>query len=495
MPTRRRIALIAFRHATNTFSRVPTDLDAFSADGILRGLEMLDPAKASSVIAAAAAAADADDGVDAVPILAAAAISGGRVTAKAFESIVGEIGLALSHAKPDAVVLDLHGAMMTDEVDDGDAEVLRRVRQTVGPQTRLVAVLDARANVSAEIAALADALVVRDPLSERGRAGGDAMRLAIRAARGEVRPVCAFVRSPMLCTAPTTEESVDALRSLSAMALEIGHRPCVLSAGITLGFPYADSAATGAGAVVTTDDDHGLAGRSAGELAALLWARREHLRGRPVPVEEAVHAAMDFGGSGPTVLADLGDDPGSGGAGDGTALLWAFLDLGADNAALGVVVDPEVVALAFSAGVGARIECELGGKTGYGNGFPIPVGAVVRSLTDGAFTYEGPCEKGRFGSLGRAATLACDGRYGHVVEVVVCERRVEASDPAIFRSQGIEPTAKRIIVVKSAARFREAFAPIAGSIVGVDTPGPTVGDAARLGHTRLTRPIWPLDLF
>jgi len=193
------------------------------------------------------------------------------------------------------------------------------------------------------------------------------------------------------------------------------------------------------------------------------------------------------------VLADLGDNPGGGSACDGTALLWALLDLGAPSATLGVLTDPAVVDQALRAGVGAQLDLTLGAKTDELHGYPIPVQATVRSLSDGHFTYEGPVETGREDTLGRTAVLSCAGRHGNTVQVIVAERRVQALDTAIFRSQGIEPTEFKIVVVKSSVHFRGAFGPIAARIIEVDTPGLTGVNLSRFTYHRLTRPLWPLD--
>ena len=118
---------------------------------------------------------------------------------------------------------------------------------------------------------------------------------------------------------------------------------------------------------------------------------------------------------------------------------------------------------------------------------------MVVKLTDGSFTYEGPMLTGVQSSLGRTAVLRCAGRHDNEVDVIVCERRVQALDTAVFRSQGIEPEKKSMLVVKSAVHFRGAFMPIASRIIEVDTPGLTSIDFNRFPYTQLPRPIWPLD--
>jgi microcystin degradation protein MlrC len=273
---------------------------------------------------------------------------------------------------------------------------------------------------------------------------------------------------------------------------EIERLPTVVNVGIAFAFPYADCPFPGMGVVVTTDGDPELSKRLATEMRDLIWERREVFRPTVASVEEAVHAAMAEP-CGPVVLADLGDNPGGGSACDGTALLWALLDLGAPGAAFAVVADREAVEAIYAAGAGARVELSLGGKTDDLHGFPLPVTATVRSLSDGRFVHEGPVDTGRPETLGRTAVLVCDGRHGNTVEVIVCERRVQPLDAAVFRSQGIEPTERKILVVKSSVHFRGSFTPIASRIIEVDTPGLTGVELSRFPYRRLPRPIWPLD--
>jgi microcystin degradation protein MlrC len=243
---------------------------------------------------------------------------------------------------------------------------------------------------------------------------------------------------------------------------------------------------------VVTDGEPDLAEELANELGDFIWERREAFRPSVWTVEEAIHAAMEEP-EGPVVLADLGDNPGGGSAADGTALLWGLLDLGAPDAAFALIADPEVVELAAQAGIGGTVEAALGAKTDTLHGYPIPIRATVQNLTDGRFVYDGPMLQGVPRSLGRTAVLRCEGRYGNHVDVIVCERRYQALDTAIFRSQGIEPSQKRILGLKSAVHFRGSFTPIATRILEVDTPGLTSIDFSRFPYEQLPRPIWPLD--
>jgi microcystin degradation protein MlrC len=298
----------------------------------------------------------------------------------------------------------------------------------------------------------------------------------------------------MILACPKQFTGAEPAKGLMEQARAIEREPGVLNAAICFGFGYADIPIAGASVLVTTENDQTRADALARGLADQLWGQREAFRPETLTVEEAIHAAMESP-DGPVVLSDQGDNPGGGTPCDGTALLWGLLDLGAQDAALATIADPEAVAQAFAAGQGNRLELMLGGKSDDLHGFPIPVTATITSLSDGKFTFEGPMQRGRHDTLGRTAVLACDGRYGQTVEVIVCERRVQPLDLAIFRSQGIEPTQKKILAVKSAVHFRSSFGPIAQRIIEVNTPGLTSVDFSRFTYHHLPRPIWPLDDF
>lgn len=490
----RRIAYAGFAHETNTFSPRPTGLDDFVANGYFRGDEIVTLAGTNSVAGGVLDRGAELDRVEIIPLVSTSAIPGGLVTAEVVQTVEREIVDALQNHRPDAVVLDLHGAMMSELSDDGEASVLRRVRDTVGPAVPIVAVLDLHAHLSQEMVDLADVLLPYDtyPHVDMAERGGEAVDLILAILDGAIRPVSILTKPGVLPPLPRQFSHVEPTRTIMGQVFAHERRPGVVNVGVGFGFPYADNPLVGMGVIVTTDNDRALATDIARSVSDAIFDRREEFRPSVMTVEEAVHAAMEEP-RGPVVLADLGDNPGGGSACDGTALLWALLDLGAPDAALAVMVDLEVVATAFAAGVGAEIEVMLGGKTDDLHGYPIPVVARVMSLSDGRFVYEGPVEAGRPDSLGRTAVLQCAGRHGNSVATIVSERRVQALDAAIFRSQGIEPTEKRIVAVKSSVHFRGSFGPIASRIIDVDTPGLTGVDLSRFTYHRVTRPIWPLD--
>jgi microcystin degradation protein MlrC len=489
-----RIALGGIVHETNTFALSPTDLAEFEANGLYVGEELRNLTDTNTVVGGAIESIDADPELELIPTAFSHAIPGGTVSREAFEHIVGQITDGIVAAKPDAVVLDLHGALVVDGFPGGDGEVARRVREIVGPNIPIVAPLDLHGNIDDMLVRSADILLPYHtyPHIDTAERGREAVELAVRMAKGEIRPTMRAVKLAISPPGPQQYSGFEPTVSFQKIARDWETKPGVIDTSILFAFPYSDVPHNGMAVVATTDDDPALAERICQELGAEIVRRHREFWPEMMTVEEAIHTAMSEPG-GPVVLADYGDNPGGGSSCDGTAILWGLLDLGAQGAAVGHICDPEVAKTAHEAGEGAEIRVELGGKRDRWHGAPIPVTATVLRLSNGDYVYEGPMNNGVHNTMGPTAVLACRGRHGNVVEVIASSRRVQALDTAIFRSQGIEPTERKILVVKSSVHFRGAFTPIASRIILVNTPGLLQLDVSAFPFRHITRPLWPHD--
>src|SRR5437868_15083572 len=130
-----RIAIGGFQHETNTFAPSKADYAAFEAGGGWPGAQYGEPifgaVEGANIPAAGAIQALRALGHDLVGTAWAAATPSAHVTRDAFERITSEMVKALAAAgRLDGVYLDLHGAMVSEEFDDGEGEILRRVRET-----------------------------------------------------------------------------------------------------------------------------------------------------------------------------------------------------------------------------------------------------------------------------------------------------------------------------------------------------------------------------
>jgi microcystin degradation protein MlrC len=265
-------------------------------------------------------------------------------------------------------------------------------------------------------------------------------------------------------------------------------RPGVLSITVATGFPWADVPDMGASVIVVTNNDHALAQATADELGDWIWEHRRRWTTKPVAVKDAIREG-ELIGRFPIVLADHADNTGGGSPGDSTEILRTFLELNLQDAVLLYIVDPEVVEVAYAAGVGRKIAVAVGGKSDPIQGPPVLMEAEVMALSEGDFTYDGPMYAGLTGNMGRSAWLKQDG-----VSVVVVNAKEQPLGPAFARTLGIQCEQMKYIAVKSAAHFRASFGRFAGTIINVDAQGIQTHDFAKLPYRKRTRDFFPIEI-
>ncbi|MHA1151135.1 MAG: M81 family metallopeptidase [Alphaproteobacteria bacterium] len=490
-----RVLMAGFRHETNTFSALPTDMAAFEARALYRGAAIESAYRGTQTEMAAFFDACPRHGWTPIPVLAADATPSGKVTRDAFETFTNEILAALDAEGPvDALFLPLHGAMVTEHEEDGEGAILEALRAKVGRELPIAVTLDLHANVTDRMAALADIIVSYRtyPHVDQVAIATEALDLLARALAGEIAPKCTVARGALLdgvdhgrTTAPGP------MTEVLASAATFCREPGVLSVSINAGFPWADIRDAGPSAVVVGDGESARYAEISEGLMAEVWDKRHRLTIRTIGVAEAMAAVKAAGrGEGPIVLADYADNPGGGAYGDSVDLLGGMIEAGLENAAYATMYDPEAAALCARAGEGAAVALALGGKIDPRFGAPLQVTGTVTRLTDGRLTFDGPMNAGVAVDMGPTAVLEVGG-----IEVVVTSGRFQAYDRQFFRHAGIDPAKKSVVAVKSAQHFRAAFAPIAREIHVVDGGGGlTSANFKELPFEKLRRPIYPLDL-
>ncbi|MEA2513377.1 MAG: hypothetical protein QOJ59_2864 [Thermomicrobiales bacterium] len=491
-----RLAIGGLAHETNSFSPVATTLDAFRRRSYLTGESIVRQSRVGrSVLGGVVDAAEAA-GATLLPTLFASAPPSGIVCRDAFDALrCGLLDRLRAHRRGpwplDGIVLALHGAMVAEGEDDAEGALLADVRELAGPDVPLAVVVDSHANVSAAMVDACDILLSYDtyPHLDPYERGQEAVARCLDIRRRRIRPVSTLRRLPLL--APLPAQRTDAATPM-AEVMTLVHRleaePGVVAIAVAGGFPHADTGRTGVSVTVTTDGDLRQAGEMANTVAAAIWDRRNRLGPEGVSADEAIDRALVAAVGRPVILADVADNPGAGAPGDGTWILTRMIERGVSDAVVGALPDPAAVAAAVTVGPGGRVRLALGGKVDPRGGPSLEVIAKVLHVGDGVFTNLGPMGQGGTTRMGRTATLGIDG-----IGVIVCERPVQASDPGLFHAAGIDPTARRIVVVKSGVHFRAAFAPIAGAIVEVEAGGLSSSDLAAFPYRRLRRPIAPLD--
>ncbi len=482
-----RIAIGGLHHETNSFAPQPATFERFlEADAwppLSRGGEIFANTEGANLAIAGFIEAARGRGHDLVPLLWANACPSGPVTEDAFERLAAMLIADLRRSLPvDALFLDLHGAMVTTHLEDGEGELLARVRRLV-PDLPIVCALDLHANVSEAMVAHSDALVAyrtypHVDLAETGARCLPSLEalLAGRRAHKRHRKGDYLIPLPWQCTdIPPAAELYALLRDLE--------KGDVASLSLCLGFPASDTSACGP-SVLAYGHSEEAAERAAAELAAALAAAEPQFAGRLWPPAEAVAHARAFAGPGPVILADTQDNPGGGGSSDTTGILAELIRQRPEEAALALLADGEAAAAAHAAGRGAVLhDLPLGGRHGPEGVEPLVCDWRVEELGDGRFVATGPMYRGNQVDLGPMALLSPCPAPG--VKVLVSTRRLQAADQAIFRHLGIEPAAMRILVLKSSVHFRADFAPLAGDILVVEAPGHVTVDPCKLPFTRL----------
>ncbi len=471
-----RIAVAGFQHETNTFSSVPTDFESFERDaawpGLTRGEAILSRFKGLNIPIAGFVDAC---GHEIAPILWAMAEPGGYVSDHAFERISREIVDGAIAASADAVYLDLHGAMVTRRHDDAEAEILRRIRERVGPAFPIAVSLDLHGNMSREFFELATVVTAYRtyPHVDIAETGARAAALLDRAMAGPIRG--SFRQIDFLI--PITAQST---RFSPASEIYAALDGCgAVSADVCLGFPPADVPCCGP-SVFAYGDTQEQADGAANLMERMLLDAESRFTSSLVDAKVAVREAMRASRR-PTVIADPQDNPGAGAPGDTTGLLRELVDAGARDAAISMIHDPTTAREAHEAGVGSVIQAGIGGRY-VEFSRPFEASAKVEALSDGSFTFTGPMFGGCRAELGPMARLRL---LGTGVTVVVGSERAQNADKEMFRVVGIEPSEWRILCVKSAVHFMADYEDVAGSILFAESPGANPCRLDRIGFTRL----------
>jgi microcystin degradation protein MlrC len=489
-----RVLIAQFMHETNTFSKLRTTLDDYRRRWLIDGEAMVGRFKGTRNEVGGYIDAVARYGWEPVYAVAANATPSGTLTKETWETIRDRIvDTARNAGKLDAVCLSLHGAMVTETEDDAEGALLEALRAVIGPDVPMVATLDLHANATVRMARNANALVSfrTYPHIDGYDRAVQAAALVHEALQGRKRPRCLISQPAMLEGADhgrTTQPGV--MRDLLAKADEYEKEPGINVVSIQVGFTWSDIPYTGPSIAVSHEPSAEARAREiARAMIDEIWRRRDESSSDYRSVADGVAAARAKSDkTGPLVLADGTDNPGGGGYNDTTPVLQALIDAGVENAAVGTIYDPGTVQQAMKAGVGAEIDVELGGHTDETMGKPVKAKAVVRMLSDGVFRNDGPMNAGVESNMGPTAVLRIGG-----IDVITISNRIQTIDLQTFLSQGIDPRAKDVLVVKSVQHFRAAYAPIAREIVLVDSGGICSPDIMRLKFTKLRRPIWPFD--
>ncbi|MDG1198247.1 MAG: M81 family metallopeptidase [Actinomycetota bacterium] len=487
-----RAVIAMMQHETNTFSPVPTPFSRFGTNGIdvpcgndaLKSFDGTGTGFGAFVDIARSA-----DMELATPIAGNAAPSG-PVESEAYSAMTDAICESISKGC-DVCFLDLHGAMVTESLTDGEGELLRRIR-SIAPDLPIAISLDLHANLTEAMVENCDIMVGYKtyPHIDMYGAGEHSGRLMLRMLNSEIDPVMTWGNIPLLAQTLRMGHSdipmgplIDAARNYEKEGL--------LAASIFGGFPLADISEAGMSAVTISNGNLQRANDARDALLESAWNYRHEFIFDSLPIEETIDGVKNLNGS-PILLLDHADNSASGGTQDTTAALAAVINSNLEDVAVFAICDPVAVAEMTAVGVGNEITVSLGGKTDMPSishrGEPLVLSGKVHSLTDGSFQITAEMGKGTWAAMGPSAVLDLG-----KIKIAVISRHTEPFDLGHLQSLGIEPTQCRFILLKSRIHYRAGFRAVAAHEIPISGIGVTSSDNSLFDFKNVRRPIFPLD--
>lgn len=492
MKSNPRIGIGFFYHESNTFSPVPTGLDAFQAEAYYVGQEILDNFSHTRTELGGFIEVLESNECTIVPLFCAAAIPSGPVTREAFEKIKSDATEALLAAgELDGLLLALHGAMVVDNLVSPEYQMLAHLRRLLGPQAPIATTLDMHANITADLLELTPLHFGFQtyPHVDMYEQGIRAAHALLHVLQEKTQYYASFVKLPLLLPSLNMRTADGPMQKVVDYAVQLEGQSGIEAVSVFGGFLYADVPEAGACVLVVAKDPRS-ADEAAKNTAKRLWDSRQEfllpLPDAPMALEMALAALAKS--KGPIALADISDNPLSGGLGDTTPLLREVIERDIPGSLFGALYDPESLRLCRAAGEGATLQLDLGGKIAPEFGEPISVEAQVIKLSPGQFINKGPMNTGR-----KVDTLGAAHIRVRNTDILITGRALTANDPELFRHIGIEPRDKTILALKVKNHFRAAFDEIVEEVIYVDSPGVASNQIDSFHFVRVPRPIWPLD--
>ena len=485
---RRKIVIASMMHETNTFSPLATPLESFHP---LSGEAAIAEFKDTNTQLGGFLDTATTIGAEIVLPLAAGAHPSGYVQRRAYEDMCDAIVVGI-RGGCDAAFLALHGAMVAEHVDDGEGELLRRIR-AVAPRLPIAVGLDFHTQLTA--AMVENATVITGyrtyPHIDMAETAQRAAKTLVRALDGDVKPVMVWGIRPMLTSTLEHTPSRQPMKDVMDMAIDAEARGVVLNASVLGGFPQSDIPHLSCSAIVVCDGRTEQGQALLDRMLNLAWDRRADFLYRGAPLASQVAHARTLR-EGPVILVDHGDNTASGGTQDVMSVVAEVMRQGLDDVVAGPICDPATVARIVSTGTAASVTLDLGGRIDmpqlHLKGTPLPVTGRITRITDGEFVVTGPMATGMRVRMGRTAVLDTG-----ALQIVISERRAEPFDLGVFTHAGIDPRRKKYVLIKSRQHFRAGFEPIARHIVLCDGDGVTSSDLKLFDYRRRRRPLYPFE--
>ena len=482
-----RIFTASLATETNTFSPVPTDMNAFKAAFYAGPGEHPDTPTLCSAVVPILRRRSREEGFTVIEGTSCWAEPAGLIQRQTYETLRDLILSELKEAMPvDGVVLGLHGAMAAQGYDDPEGDLLSRIREIVGPGVLIAAEFDPHSHLTALRVANLDIMAAFQefPHTDFEQRGEHVVDLALRTLRGEITPVISTFDCRMITIFPTSREP---MRSFVDRLKAMEGRDGILSISVIHGFMAGDLPDMGTRMVVVTDNDKEKGDALAVRLGRELYSLRKTTAMPMFDTETGLDKAVAIRAAHrdkPVTIADIWDNPGGGVAGDATHILRRMMTRGLDNIAVATIWDPVAVTFCHAAGEGAQINLRIGGKSGPEGGDPLDLRVTVANVFDAGWQS---FQNSRV-TLGSTAVIR---PVGTNIDILLITSRTQTYEPDIFTNQGVELSGKSYLLIKSTNHFYAGFQPISSEIVYIAAPTSYPTDPATTPYRKASLELWP----
>jgi len=485
-----RFGLAGISHETNTFHSIPTEYENFEKSGtLLRGNEIEKLYETPSTIGGFYKASK-DFGFDIVPLLFANTGPLGTITSETFEKLISEIlDLIESNGPFDAILMNLHGAAVSEEFHDMDGEITKRVRNLIGPEVPFGINLDMHANVSEQMILNTDVTNVYQttPHLDADETGYKCAELIYKTVEKEIIPVQSIETPPLIINIVNHNTNEDPMKSILSESRKLYSDDEVLSVSVAEGYPYSDIKKMGMSFVVITNNNMDKAKEYSKKIAKYAWDKRFEMDSSAPSIEEGLREAVSIREK-PVVLMDSGDNIGAGSSADSTHILHKAREIGVSGI-LQTLYDPEAVEKCMNK-IGSMVTLKVGGKSDSLHGDPIEVTGTVKKYFEGEFEDLGKTHGGyRYFDAGDSVVIETEDEN----TLILTSKRIGNTSIQLYYSLGLDPMNYPIIVAKGVMSPRPAFEPIASKLIALDSPGVTASGLHNFNFKNIRKPMFPFE--
>ncbi|MRI35306.1 microcystin degradation protein MlrC [Endozoicomonas sp. OPT23] len=483
-------ALLAMlKHETNAFSPIKTDLIRFQQWTYLEDEQVAARLNnTNSAIAGYLELAQQHNFTVDTP-LAAEAMPSGPSDHETYwqlkEKIVSRVD------RHDCLMLDLHGAMVTESTLDAEGQILQEIRQAY-PDLPVAVSLDFHANISEEIVDNATVICGYHsyPHTDIRETGLRAGTLLLDFMAGKTEPVMSFGQIPLVSHTLKQGTDDEPFKNIMALCRTLEQSEHILDISFFGGFPHSDTPDVTPSIIVISDGHAELAEQVLDQIMQKAWQLRADFIYQHYPISKNLNKAQRQKDT--VLLLDHSDNCGSGGTQDVMTVIEAVLAKGLEDVIVAAVYDPAAVQLMQVAGIDQPITVELGGKHNLPalkrKGKPLTLTGKVKTLTDGRWKIQGEMYNGLEINMGPTAVFKTSN-----MTIIVTSRHIEPWDRGIFIACGINPEQHKYILLKSRIHHRASFRVITEKEILLDGEGVTTSDYAKLPFKHRPDKLYPFN--